>query len=490
MRCTSRFLSRFFPAPRRTRRRRPAPGYRPQLEVLEARRLLAHFTVVLATDTGVPFGQKVTATSGDLRYCINQANAAHAAGTDTITFAPKVFAAFPTITLNESLALQDKNRLRILGPAAGVTISGGDQVGVFIITGGTVALRNLVITHGSAFGGGGTPAIGGGIYNVNGILTLTRCILDHNRAAQGGGGLDNGGTATLTGCTFSDDSGGGLDNGGTATLTGCTFSDDSGGGLDNGGTATLTNCTLSNDVATSFGGGIDNGGTATLTNCTLSNDSASQGGGGLFNSGTATLTGCTLSNDAVASGGNSGGGGLLNFDGAVTLTNCTLSHDSAVSGGGGGLENSLGTATLTNCTLSHNSAAKGGGIVNDPNSGGLTSTLNLTNTIIAGNTATGSDPDVAGVVTTADHELVGDVGDSSVLTNQGGNVVGGNGKPVLDPRLGPLQDNGGPRQTLALLPGSPARGHGDNAFAPRTDQRGVKRLDTLGEVTDIGAFEA
>jgi hypothetical protein len=94
------------------------------------------------------------------------------------------------------------------------------------------------------------------------------------------------------------------------------------------------------------------------------------------------------------------------------------------------------------------------------------------------------------VVTTADHDLVGDVGDSTVITNHGGNVVGGNGKPLLDPRLGPLQGNGGPTQTLALLPGSPARGHGDNAFAPRTDQRGFKRLDTLGELTDIGAFEA
>jgi hypothetical protein len=42
---------------------------------------------------------------------------------------------------------------------------------------------------------------------------------------------------------------------------------------------------------------------------------------------------------------------------------------------------------------------------------------------------------------------------------------------------------------MALLAGSPAIGHGDNAEAPATDQRGVKRLDEAGETTDIGAFE-
>jgi hypothetical protein len=60
---------------------------------------------------------------------------------------------------------------------------------------------------------------------------------------------------------------------------------------------------------------------------------------------------------------------------------------------------------------------------------------------------------------------------------------------VLDPLLGPLQNNGGPTQTMALLPGSPAIGHGDNAKAPTTDQRGITRITGPGEFTDIGAFE-
>jgi hypothetical protein len=56
--------------------------------------------------------------------------------------------------------------------------------------------------------------------------------------------------------------------------------------------------------------------------------------------------------------------------------------------------------------------------------------------------------------------------------------------------LGPLQNNGGPTQTMALLPGSPAIDAGDNALVPAgltTDQVGAPRI-TNGTV-DIGAYE-
>jgi hypothetical protein len=42
---------------------------------------------------------------------------------------------------------------------------------------------------------------------------------------------------------------------------------------------------------------------------------------------------------------------------------------------------------------------------------------------------------------------------------------------------------------MALLAGSPAIGHADNASARATDQRGVTRRGEFGERTDIGAFE-
>jgi hypothetical protein len=60
---------------------------------------------------------------------------------------------------------------------------------------------------------------------------------------------------------------------------------------------------------------------------------------------------------------------------------------------------------------------------------------------------------------------------------------------VVDPRLGPLQDNGGPAATLALRAGSPALNAipAAGAGCPKTDERGVARPEQ--GACDIGAYE-
>ena len=216
---------------RSARRRLTFRSRRPQVEALEDRWLLSTFTVVLPTDNGGPAGQMVTATTGDLRYCIEQADAAHSATTDTISFSPTVFATPQTITLKPvfgPLVLSDSHPLTINGPSPlTVTVSGGNQMEVFDVASGTVTMKNLAITNGNA-------ALGGGMFN-HGNLTLTNCILEQNLASSSGAG----------------------------------------GGLFNGGTANLTNCTLELDSA-GFGGAIANaiGRTVTLSNCNLSSDRA------------------------------------------------------------------------------------------------------------------------------------------------------------------------------------------------------------------------
>jgi hypothetical protein len=224
------------------------------------------------------------------------------------------------------------------------------------------------------------------------------------------------------------------------------------------------------------------------TNVSLSRLTITQGnsyyGGGIFNGGTLTVSACTLSSNHAASVGAQGGGIYIALGGVATLTNCTFVGNRAA-GCGGGLFVDRGTVTLTNCTLSGNSASEGGGIYVSPS---VYFFVDLTNTIVAGNHALNG-PDIYGRVG-GDHNLVGNAaGSSGIVNGVNGNIVGGNGNPVINALLGPLQNNGGPTQTMALLPGSPAIGHADNSQAPATDQRGVTRLDLAGETTDIGAFE-
>lgn len=86
--------------------------------------------------------------------------------------------------------------------------------------------------------------------------------------------------------------------------------------------------------------------------------------------------------------------------------------------------------------------------------------------------------------------------------NGNGSIIGANNligvSPTLNlpadtlhsnPLLGPLQDNGGPTFTRALLKGSPAIDAGKNATSSSFDQRGNGFVRTSGKATDIGAFE-
>ena len=63
----------------------------------------------------------------------------------------------------------------------------------------------------------------------------------------------------------------------------------------------------------------------------------------------------------------------------------------------------------------------------------------------------------------------------NLSSDDGGGILTGPGDQInTDPLLGPLQDNGGPTFTHALLPGSPAIDAGDPNFTPPPffDQRG------------------
>jgi hypothetical protein len=178
------------------------------------------------------------------------------------------------------------------------------------------------------------------------------------------------------------------------------------------------------------------------------------------------------------------GGGIAN-EGMLTVSNCTFNGNSsqgeggALSNGGNGVATAV--ATILACTISGNTADLGGGIANFD-------TLTLRSVIVAGNTegTGGQGPDVFGAVRSASgFNLVGDgTGMTGISNGVNNNLVGSASAPI-DPRLGPLADNGGPTQTMALLADSPAIDRGDPGL-PAIDQRGVSRDF---HQPDIGAFE-
>jgi hypothetical protein len=192
----------------------------------------------------------------------------------------------------------------------------------------------------------------------------------------------------------------------------------------------------------------------------------------------------TIVNNSTASGFN--GGGLDLADGSALIVNSTISGNTAGGTDGGGVEfEVLGDGlTVRNSTIVGNSSTtSGAGLRLD---GGA---VKLSSTIVAGNAA----PivgDIEGVVeASSDHNLIGnDVGLVGIFNGVNGNLVGTFVTPI-DPRLGPLQLNGGHTRTHAPLTGSPAL---DKGFAPgevTSDQRGSLFVRTFGAAPDIGALE-
>jgi hypothetical protein len=393
-----------------------------------------------------------------------------------------------TLTSGQLPAIDDA--LTITGPgAANLTISGNNAHRVMQVNSGkSLALSGVTIANGRDDYDGG-----GGIYNNQGTLTVTNSTFSGNSAFaylyEGGGGIyNNQGTLTVTYSTFSGNNsgrGGGIyNNEGTLTVTYSTFSGNNaeygrGGGIYNDeGTLTVTYSTFSGNNA-GRGGGIDNfaysSGTLTVSNSTFSANSAQLWGGGIFSEyGTGTVSNSTFSANTA---GNEGGG--IHNNSSLIVRNSTFSANTADRGGGIYNYSPSVSLAVTNSTFSGNSAVVGGGIFHD------TGTLILRNSIIA-NSTSGGDCSNSGTIGSNVNTLIHD-GSCNTGTSLSGFLTG-------DPKLGPLADNGGPTQTFALLPESPAIDAGDATICAlvtgvnNLDQRGATR--PAGAACDRGAFEA
>jgi hypothetical protein len=285
-----------------------------------------------------------------------------------------------------------------------------------------------------------------------------------------------------------------------------------GGGINNSGTLTLTNSTVSGNWApipcirlirycdfifgTALGGGIYNSGALTISNSIISGNNAGGGckgtcsafGGGIYNVGTLLMIqNSTLTSNSVGTACGSSttcqvgvGGAFYTSGGTLTLNNSTVTGNSAYrclkicSYTSSAIVNGANLA-MNNSTVSGNS---GGGIVDS-------GTATLQNSIVSNNSGT----NCSGTITSHGYNLSSD--DSCKFDGPGD-------MNHINPMLGALQDNGGPTQTMALLPGSPAIDAGNPSGCTdgqghllKTDQRGAPRPDKEDKTgCDMGAYES
>ena len=295
-----------------------------------------------------------------------------------------------------------------------------------------------------------------------------------------------------------------------ASLTGMTIRNgnqrENGAGVRNAGILTIDHCTIEDNITVANGisgdgAGIYSSGSLTV-DASLIRSNEEQGvgnGGGIGSLGTALIRGSTISDNVATNGG---GIFVVNHGQYLYVVDSTLSGNAAYNDGGGifsvesaGSTNVVGlysTSVLGNDASNDGDGMGSGGGIYAPGNNGAR--FIVVNTIVANNTINGRNAfdDCAGAI-----EVYG----ANLYTTAVpfGCALGGNGSPAMRQvsldSIGPLQDNGGPTPTHALLPNSEAidgtTGQGCvdmNSALLATDQRGAARIG--GTRCDIGAFES
>ncbi len=342
--------------------------------------------------------------------------------------------------------------------------------------GGGLAYENTssetVLIRSTTFDGN-TAGLDGGAIHFSGELMALDYDTFRNNTARNGGAIHNA-AAELDWYIKRADT--------TMNIGNCTIENNTagadGGGTFNGSGAALTidESAVVGNKSASRGGGIHNLGGITVQDSAFRRNSAGLEGGGLNTSGKAVLTGSTFEANSAMQGG-----GLASVGGDTRLSNDTFSKNSAADMGGGifntgpasGDPKPGGGMQVSHVTVAFNSASGGGGIAAR---GGL---LKVKSSIVALNTSGGDcysgGADLLGVSENLDAD---DTCPGFTLMN--------------DPLLEALADNGGPTQTHALKPDSPAVDAAPDCTtvggaAVSNDQRGQVR--PAGAFCDLGAYE-
>ena len=319
-----------------------------------------------------------------------------------------------------------------------------------------------------------TLGFGGAIHNIEEIITISHCEFNKNTAVEDGGAIFNvGDINTITHSTFYDneainDNGGAILNEDTiTTISYTTFegndADDSGGAIYNEGgftIGTITKCTFTgNRAITDDGGAIENDVSAIIeeiSDSTFSRNDATDNGGAIFNDEDADID---------------------------TIINCTFDRNNADGDGGAIYNDEDADIDISFTTIANNQAdGDGAGIFEDGAS------IDIRNSIVAFNNAPGSGDD------NCNGNIAGGGDETNNYSDDADCGFGPGDNATI--QLGPLADNGGPTETLALISGDPVDGASamcdaiNNLTVPITeDQRGFERPFPVGGDCDSGAYE-
>jgi hypothetical protein len=409
------------------------------------------------------------------------------------------------------------------GSGAGIEFTGG---------GSTLTIRNSTITGNTAANEGGGIAVdnaagltvdssqvsynvadgdGGGILanSVSGSVSITNSVLTHNDADSGGGGAfysdDVAGSLTFSGLTVTmneaSNGGGGLswfDTTGSSTVSNSVISGNSsewGGGLytNNREAAAITieSSTVSGNQTLDDGAGVyaDQfyaGGTLTVRNSTFSGNIAGDDGGAMsvsnfYEGASFSVFNSTITGNQAA---DNGGAGVIYYVAAMDLVQSTITGNTAANVGGLYFYAEIQAGDARATADGDRGGSDGGAAerkvhgqaIGDGNN-------NIVGTILAGN---GVDVGPSAEVV-SDHSIIGSVDPGVTVTDAGGTQFG------VDPMLAGLAANGGPTETMALLPASPARNTGPDPEptfpGSEFDQRGDGFARVVDGRADVGAFE-
>ena len=481
-------------------------------------------------DGGGPDGSCTAAASDcNLAAAITQSNASPA--TDAIDFAPSLQgeidlgADLPTISDGVTIAGPGAGTLAIDGENSHRPMrlaAGGEQVRISGLTirrgrataGGAIyvevtplALEGMRIEDSEAVSAGSTPArcgsigvggIGGAIFARNSAVEINDSVIADSKGSERGGAicLQVGSPLTVTGSEILSSAaakdGGAIAAFGNSPVTierstladNRTTTDDADGGAiyASDSDVEITQSTLSGNLApgsNSTGGAVHATGTSRVSahsstfTGNLAPDYDFSGAGGAI----AAFGGAPLTVEGSSFSGNEagiGGGGAIRTTVDLVLENSTFFDNSSLYGAA--VYATVGQVDIESITATANDNA-GGAVELDSGSGG-----SIRNSILAGNRREA--PVFLG------SDLVGDSSQTLVVSHtQFGTafnyVNAGNNILDPDPQLGPLTDNGGPTETMAISTTSSAYNTGSST--EQGDQRGVPRPQNGTD--DIGAFE-